>query len=267
MRGLHGPGRRPHLRVLPLTEGLRHPLPQEHAQIPLPLRLLHRPLLAELQEPPVPGGRHRRPRQDPRDLRQARGGQRGRACAVRSPARGGGGRHTRRFPQRCRRGTAPKRGGWGGSQEAAPSTSPSPCPAGAGGLSGWAGRAAKGREAPRPLLSPLRPRRVEAWGAAPGSGPTPCVRRQLGSSLAFPVHLRDGCRSVGLCAAGEETLPPRRCRCPGRAAGSAARHSCLNAWLLAGLKPRKPCLVFPFSTRSALGCTLAQSSSSWQADG
>lgn len=49
---------RPHLRVLPLAEGLRHLLPQEDAQVPLPLRLLHRPLLAQLQEPPVPGGRH-----------------------------------------------------------------------------------------------------------------------------------------------------------------------------------------------------------------
>lgn len=53
------PPPRPHLRVLPLTEGLRHPLPQEDAQVPLPLRLLHRPLLTELQEPPVPRSRHR----------------------------------------------------------------------------------------------------------------------------------------------------------------------------------------------------------------
>lgn len=50
---------RSHLRVLALTEGLSHPLPQEDAQVSVPLRLLHRPLLAELQEPPVPGGRHR----------------------------------------------------------------------------------------------------------------------------------------------------------------------------------------------------------------
>lgn len=48
----------PHRRVLALAEGLCHLLPQEGAQVPLLLGLLHRPFLAEPQEAPVAAGGH-----------------------------------------------------------------------------------------------------------------------------------------------------------------------------------------------------------------
>lgn len=202
--------------------------------------------------------------------REGAGGAAHARCGAGRPrcAAVGGGTRGTALPSALPAGDSTEKGGWGRSQEAAPSTFPSLCPVGALRVS-W--ESCQGEGGPQAAAVPPQAAKGRGLGSSARSSPRlrayPVCPGAAGEQPGLPRSRARWLPSVGLCAAGEGTLSPRRCRCPGQAASSAARHSCLKAWLLAGLKPRRPCLVFPFSTRSAWGCTLAQSSSSWQADG